>query len=41
VPAKGERHFTPDGVSTLGAIVTINIALLTEGYAVAGDLRLL
>ena len=29
-------HFTPNGVSTPAAIVTINIALLTEGGAPFG-----
>jgi hypothetical protein len=33
VPARGELHFTPDGVSTSTTLVTINIALLTEGDA--------
>ena len=26
-----QKHFTPDGVRTAAARVTINIALLTEG----------
>jgi hypothetical protein len=31
VAASGELHFTPDGVSVPAALLTINIALLTEG----------
>jgi hypothetical protein len=31
VPVRTSLHFTPDGVSRARAVVTINIALLTEG----------
>jgi hypothetical protein len=33
MPARGELHFTPDGVSIRAALVTINIDLLTEVHA--------
>ncbi len=41
MPSRGELHFTPDGVNTPAASVTINIAPLTEGinhYVVARSL---
>ena len=31
VPVRTSLHFTPDGVSRPRAVITINIALLTEG----------
>ena len=33
VPVRTSLHFTPDGVSRLRAVATINIALLTEGQS--------
>jgi hypothetical protein len=31
VPVRTSLHFTPDGVSRPRAVITINMALLTEG----------
>jgi hypothetical protein len=34
---EGDLHFTPDGVRTPAALMTINMALLTEGNRTEGN----